>query len=431
MPCGGEVRNDKGDDMMTPSRARTPQTVRIAFQAIRNLTAPEEKEAGVQTYFANIPIREIDKVSTGHNLRDYIAEHNPRKRNQVHRAIRKTMDEESTRFINRNSGVTICCSGVEVDEKNHTVLLTNASLVNGAQTQGEIRGFLRDLEQAKAQAKEQGTDEVEEPDFHIRAEINVDPDDGSVIETAIARNSATSVKSISQAGARGILKDLESVFRSDLGLQITTSETDDDPDAVDTKLLLQVCRLLMPKELAPSASEAEVLKPYKNKEKCLQEFAEWHRDKDDNEDRVKAEKAKARYDFTIQIAPKAWKEYMSLNGDDAWNGHHLHETTKHGGRAVRRDDRKKVNWVAPGILFPMMKALSAFVQKNSKGKWTIAYPELFRQEELISRAVKQFRGHELDPYVMGRSVGAYEALATYTETIIQLLELEAARHSGR
>ena len=79
----------------------------------------------------------------------------------------------------------------------------------------------------------------------------------------------------------------------------------------------------------------------------------------------------------------------------------------------------------------MMKALSAFVRKNSKNKWTITYPELFRQDELISRAVKQFRGHDKDPYVMGRSVGAYEALATYTETIIQLLELEAARATDR
>jgi AIPR protein len=428
--------------MNTPLRARTPQTVRISVQAIRNLTAPEEKLSGIQTYFANVPIQEIDKISTGHNLRDYIAEHNPRKRNQVHRAIRKTMDEEGTRFINRNSGVTVCCSGVEIDEKSQTVLLTNASLINGAQTQGEIRGFLRDLELAKQQAKEQGGETVEDPDFHIRAEINVDPDDGSVIETAIARNSATSVKSISQAGARGILKDLEEVFRSELGLQITTSETDDDPEAVDTKLVLQVCRLLLPKELAPSTSEAEVLKAYKNKEKCLQEFAEWHRDKDYKEDRNKndeqnkesrerADKAKARYDFTIQIAPKAWKEFQSLNIDDSWNGHRLHETTKHGGRAVRRDEKKKVEWVAPGILFPMIKALSAFVQKNSKNKWTISYPELFRQEELISRAVKQFRGHELDPYVMGRSVGAYEALVTYTETIMQVLELEAARSSGR
>src|SRR5688572_21625179 len=185
--------------MTTPSRARTPQTVRISFQAIRNLTAPEEKASGVQTYFANVPIREIDKISTGHNLRDYIAEHNPRKRNQVHRAIRKTLDGESDRFINRNSGVTICCSKIEIDEKAQSALLHNASLINGAQTQGEIRGYFRDLD-------EPGDGGKDEPDFHVRVEINIDPDEGSIIETAIARNSATAVKSISQAGARGILR---------------------------------------------------------------------------------------------------------------------------------------------------------------------------------------------------------------------------------
>jgi|SRR5580704_7273882 hypothetical protein len=399
--------------MTTTIRSRTPNDVRISFQALRNLTAPEEKKSGVQTYFANIPVREIEKIPTGHNLRDYIAEHNPRKRNQVHRAIRKTIDDESDRFINRNSGITICCSDIEVDEKAHTVLLRDASLINGAQTQGEIREFLRDLD-------EPDEGEKDEPDFHVRAEINVDADEGSIIETAIARNSATAVKSISQAGARGILQDLEKSFAA-IGKAITTSETDDNPDAVDTKLLLQLCRLVMPKSLVPSQSEAEVLKPYKNKEKCLQEFAEWHRD------RQKKKEAAERYSFTVQIAPIIWKEFEQLNTDDAWNGHHLHETTKHGGRAVRRDSKKRVTWVAPGILFPAIKALSAFVRRDTRGHWSIKYPELFQNEELISRAVKQFRGHDLDPYVMGRSVGAYEGLATYTETIVQLLELEASR----
>lgn len=402
--------------MTTVSRSRTPQTVRISFQALRNLTAPEEKKSGVQTYFANVPVREIDKIPTGHNLRDYIAEHNPRKRNQVHRAIRKTIDGESDRFINRNSGVTVCCSKIEIDEKAQSALLHNASLINGAQTQGEVRGYLRDLDEIT-----EGDGDKDEPDFHVRVEINIDPDEGSIIETAIARNSATAVKSISQAGARGILQDLEKAFSTKLGKAITTSETDDNPDAVDTKHLLQLCRLVMPRELAPSQSEAEILKPYKNKEKCLQEFSEWHRD------REKDTESRARYNFTIQIAPVVWKEFERLNTHEAWNGHHLHETTKHGGRAVRRDARKRVTWVAPGILFPMIKALAAFAERDDDGHWTIKYPELFQEEELISRAVKQFRGHDLDPYVMGRSVGAYEGLATYTETIIQLLELEASK----
>jgi hypothetical protein len=400
--------------MTIASRSRTPQNVRLQFQAIRNLTAPEEKKSGVQTYFANIPIRELDKIPTGHNLRDYIAEHNARKRNQVHRAIRKTLDDESDRFINRNSGVTICCSGLEIDEKSQVVTLRDASLINGAQTQGEIRGFLRDLDEAEEGKKE-------EPDFHVRAEINVDPDDGSIVETAIARNTATAVKSISQAGARGILKELADNFLANAGRPITTSETDENVEAVDTKHLLQLCRLAMPKDLSPSQSEAEILKPYKNKEKCLQEFAEWHKDRQSDAG------AQARYNFTIEIAPLIWKEFERLNSHEAWNGHHLHETTKHGGRAVRRDARKRVNWVAPGILFPMIKALSAFARRDSKDHWSIKYPELYQDEELISRAVKQFRGHDLDPYAMGRSVGAYEGLATYTETIVQVLELVAAK----
>lgn len=394
---------------------RMPQTVRISFQAIRNLTSPEEKESGIATYFANVPVREIDKLSTGHNLRSYIAEHNPRKRNQVHRAIRRTIVEEPQRFINRNSGVTICCSDVEVDEKSKTVLLHNASLINGAQTQGELRGFLDEIN-----ANPDLFEEMAE--FHVRAEINVDPEEGSVIETAIARNTATSVKSISQAGARGILDDLASNFKKHTGLEITMSETDDDPEAVDTKLLLQLCRLVLPQQFAPSQSDAEILKPYKNKEKCLQEFSEWYRlMTDPSIDDEEREAAAQRYQFTVSIAPRVWAEYEHLSCASSWNGHRLHEDTQKR-RAIRRDENKKIVWVAPGILFPMIRALSAFVTRKADGDWIIDKPKIYREEELVSRAVKQFRSYNIDPYVMGRSVGAYEGLATYTETIVQLLE---------
>jgi len=406
---------------MSPAtkRERTPETVQISYQSIRNLTAPEEKASGVQTYFANIPVHEVVKLATGHNLRDYIAAHNSRKRNQVHRAIRRTMDEEPVRFINRNSGITICCSGVDIDEKSRRATLHEASLINGAQTQGEIQAYLEDREIVDALTSEEDRDDAL-PDFHVRAEINVDPDEASVIETAIARNTATSVKSISQAGARGILEELEENFSKVVGKKITTSETDDNPDWVDTKQLLQLCRLLMPPEIAPSKSEAEILKPYKNKEKCLQEFAEWHSNRSTDDE------AKSRYDFTIGIAPYAWMIFDALNKSSDWYGHRLHETTKSGGRAVRRDLNGSVVWVAPGILFPIMKALSAFVNEGKDGKWRLNFPSLYRQEELVSRAVKQFRSHGVDPYVMGRSVGAYEALMTYTETIVQLLEMSEA-----
>lgn len=389
-------------------RERAPETVRIAFHSIRNLTSPEEKDSGVQTYFANIPVSEIPRIATGHNLRDYIAKYNKKKRNQVHRAIRATLDSEPKRFINRNSGVTICCSAVDIDEKRRLITLSHASLINGAQTQGEIAQFLQ----------EAFGERDDEPDFHIRAEINVDPEEVSVVETAIARNTATSVKSISQAGARGILDELGAQFMKDTDLAITKKETDDDPEAVDTKLLLQLTRLLMPPSIAPSSADSEVLKPYKQKEKCLDDFAHWYKEKGNSSD------AAARYQFVLDMAAPAWGLYVSLNSAEEWNGQRVQADTKQGGRALRRDPQGRVEWVAPGILFPMIKAISAFVVQSDDGSWSILYPDVFDRAELISSAVKLFRSREinLDPYVMGRSIGAYDGLAHYTKAIVQILK---------
>ncbi len=67
----------------------------------------------------------------------------------------------------------------------------------------------------------------EEPPFYVRAEIIVDPDSEEIVETAIARNTATPVKSISQAGARGHLEDLErSIAKVHPEIKIRKSETE-------------------------------------------------------------------------------------------------------------------------------------------------------------------------------------------------------------
>ena len=79
-------------------------TISLHYQAIRNLTSPEEKENGIQTYFANIPIVELRKMNTRENLRDYIPgadPYKPAKRNSVHKAIESTIRREADRFINR------------------------------------------------------------------------------------------------------------------------------------------------------------------------------------------------------------------------------------------------------------------------------------------------------------------------------------------
>ena len=388
---------------------RSPQTSNSAhslkYDVIRNLTSLPEKANGVQTWFANVSARDITDIGTRDNLRSYIAEHSQSKRNAVHKQIENTILEMPDRFINRNSGVTITCTSCEVDDNRKTAKLVEASIINGAQTQGEIRRYFA------------GLDEDDSTDFLVRAEIIMDPSHESIVEIAIARNTATSVKSVSQAGARGYLDGLKRSIETGLpGETIQMSET--DTEGLNTQSVLQYARLLMPGHIMGDKSPPKNF-AYKQGGKCLSDFSVWAHNRG-------ADSTVAKFhDFIVEIAPVAFREYRKWEAHDGWNGHRLHERGRSGdkpvgGRPVRRDKYGKVIWVAPGILFPVMSALSAFVTQKS-GQWALEKPELFKEEELIRRAVQQFRALDREVTVMGRSEAAYDALSIYTETIASVL----------
>lgn len=378
----------------------------LRYDVIRNLTSPAEKANGVQTWFANLSAREIIPIGTRDNLRSYIAEHSASKRNAVHKQIENTIVELPDRFINRNSGITITCTECTVDDARKVAKLVNASIINGAQTQGELKRFFTML------------DEDDDLDFQIRAEIIMDPSHESIVEIAIARNTATSVRSVSQASARGYLTELkQSIERALPGETLQMSET--DTGGLNTQSVLQYARLLMPDHLLGDKAPARNF-AYKQGGKCLTDFSNWARDRS-----VDA-CAKALHDFVVDVAPIAVREYRRWEKHEGWNGHRLHERGRFndkpiGGRPVRRDTKTgKVNWVAPGIMFPLMSALSAFIVHDGKG-WSLAQPDLFKEDELIRRAVQQFRALNREVTVMGRSEAAYDALSIYTETIASVL----------
>lgn len=398
--------------MTTTSNDVRGLETRISYQLIRNVTSPEEKESGVQTYFANIPALELTKLGTEDNLRTYIPEHSAKRRNSVHKAIERTIVEEPSRFINRNSGITIACSKASISDNVNTITMIGASIINGAQTQGEI---LRYLEEVAVD------EDAAAPTFNVRAEIIVDPEHSSIVETAIARNTATRVQDISQAGARGHLDDLSGVMRQELGLKIRMSET--DTDVVETMQVLQYARLLMPATVSGNSTPTEMLRPYKNRAQCLEDFSNWWQAKDKGSTPQERASAKERYDFMIQMAPKAWREYQYWESHEGWNNKYIWEQTQKGGRVVRRDKRNRIVWVSPGIVFPVMKAMSAFIVKGEDGTWGFNKPSLFKPDDMIRRAVAQFRAHDSNPMDMGRSESAYEALLTYPETIVEVMKI--------
>lgn len=393
-----------------------PSRVQLSYQLLRNTTSPDEKSAGAQSFVVNLPAFEILKLDTKANLRSYLAEYDSRKRNRVHDAIRKTIEFEPERFIIRNSGFVISAAEVKVDDDAKVVTLIDSSLINGAQSQGEIRRYRDEITD-----DENGMAPEESP-FYVRASIIVDTDASEVVETAIARNIATPVKSITEAGAREQLDELErSIQRVIAGAKIRKSES--DVDVIDTRKVLQLARLLMPTQISGNSAAAEKLRAYKNPEQCLTDFCHWYETKGVNK------RTREKYEFTVQIAPYALREYERWESHPEWNRHHIWEETKKGGRAVRRDKKsKKITWVSPAILFPLMGALSEFAAMDGNGKWRLIKPTRFKEDEMIRRAVNQFRAHNSDPILMGRSEAAYDALRIYPQTLMEVLrDIEAER----
>ena len=388
--------------------SHTPSSVTLSYQLLRNTTSPDETATGVKSFVANLAAAEILKLGTKENLRSYIAEYNSKKRNRVHDAIRMTIQSEPERFITRNSGFVIGASAIDVDDNKKIVRLKEPSILNGAQSQGEIRLWFEET------YGDEMPDDSEDPPFYVRAEIIVDPDPVEVVETAIARNTATPVKSISQAGARGHLEDLEASIKKRLPkLHIRKSETDEN--VYDTRKILQLSRLLMPVSVSKNDTSSEQLRAYKNPEQCLTDFSRWYEDRDYDED------TGSKYAFSVQIAPYAIEEFDYWETHEGWNGHHIWEETKKGGRACRRDSTGKIVWVSPGLVFPILGAMSEFVVEVKSGKWAIDKPKLFKPAEMIARAVAQFRAVNGDPMQMGRSAGTYDALRIYPRTIVEVM----------
>ncbi len=91
----------------TVNGSHTPSSVQLSYQLLRNTTSPDEVATGVKSFVANLSAFEILKLDTKENLRAYLAEYNPKKRNRVHDAIRSTIETIPQRFITRNSGFVV------------------------------------------------------------------------------------------------------------------------------------------------------------------------------------------------------------------------------------------------------------------------------------------------------------------------------------
>lgn len=327
----------------------------LPYHCIRSIKNPHTEDLGLKIYTGYLNIKDLVKLPTNDNVRGYIVDAGKlRKRTKVHRAIEECLVETPDVFSVLNSGTTIVARSVEVNDGKKEMYLELASIINGANTQGVVRDVL------------EGYDDVEEN--WIKFELVVTDDEEIIASITISRNLQIAVQDLSIFGKKSMFKELEKVS----GLKLQHSETDQDPDLVDTAKLVQVLVAMTPPALWFGGRILHAGRPmktyaYNMKNRCLKEFAATWTSAKDPEDKDHKQQ-KELYDFYLQQAADAWKTFCKWKKHDGFNGLNIRKGVVRNGR--------KIEEVSDGFVFPILAALSLlYVKKN--GKWRIYIPKEF------------------------------------------------------
>jgi len=255
---------------MTSAKAAAQSAAfKLPYITCRNISAPEDDEANRKIYSGHAKASSVLDLEDNENVREYLVDAQGKQKQTptlVHQAIRKTLNDNPDQFSVLNGGMVIVARGAEVDDKNKVLILKNPSIINGSQTQGELRRYFA------------RRPEDEELDPSIKYEIIVTHDVDLIAEISIARNFQNDVRAISIAGRRGQLDDLEvALQRSFPKAQLRKSESDviTNGDYTDTEKLIQVIFALMPASLLGSLDsngDGSKVFAYSQKTRCLKSF---------------------------------------------------------------------------------------------------------------------------------------------------------------
>lgn len=369
------------------------------YHNCRNISSPEDTAVGRKVYSGTAPARSVLELEDNENVREYLVEAKGKQKKSptlVHQAIRKTLKENTELFSVLNSGIVIVARDAEVDDKGRVLTLLKPSIINGSQTQGELRRFYA----------ETFNEDYQEPS--IRYEIIVTDDDDLIAEISIARNFQNDVRALSIAGRRGHLDALEARMAEhfpEVRLQKSESDQNDKQGTLDTEKLIQVTFAAMPVEMMQafkrqSDPENKVFS-YSQKTRCLKLFQELV------EDQAHADV----YKCFLDIAPIAWQLYLD------WKQHQGFIGT--GIRSIAREDRR-VKEVPDGLIFPIIAAHSVFIRYNGL-HWKLTKPEVLTDAELIratAQAYQEMANH--NPQTMGKSKACYSYLLQVTSIFARL-----------
>ncbi len=386
--------------MNTPT-AKSARAVVFPYHSFRNISCPEDLQNERKVFTGHAPVTSVLDLPTDANVRDYLleAEGKQRKREtQVNKEIRQTLESHPEIFSILNGGLVIVARSHEVDEQKKLLHLTQPSIINGSQTQGVLKDFFAALK-AKGEPA---------PPVHVKYELIVTDDEDLIGKVSIARNFQNDVASISIAGRRGQLDELEQSLRNAVrGSKLQKKETQLSDDYVGTERLLQVITALIPAALWPKTEESDnpnKVYTYSMKAKCLREFQDIYCKAHDPKSQ-EYQNARNLYRFYLDIAPQALELY------EKWKAHQGFAGTKI--RSIIRNKGEIVD-VPDGIIFPILASLSNFAKMTEKG-WRIIPPESFRDEEIIRAAKSVYQEMaSSNPWLMGKNKACYFSLGQIT-----------------
>ena len=390
--------------MATSTLSADTAAFKFPYLNCRNISDPEDEVAGRKVYSGKAPVSSVLGLEDDENVREYLVDARGKLKRVptlVHQAIRKTLEDLPDQFSILNGGMVIVARSAEIDDKNRVIFLRRPSIINGSQTQGELERYFNRFAAG--------------PDFFepsIKFELIVTDDDNLIAEISIARNFQNDVRAISIAGRRGQLDELEKAVQTAIpGAKLRKSETDlvVDDEFLDTEKLIQVGFALMPVELLTALDRdgdpSSKGFTYSQKTRCLKLF---QRLVEENESRDEAAKA---YRYFLDIAGPAWLLYQKWKSHQGFHGTRI--------RSIQRDGTDIVD-VPDGIVFPILGALSAFVAVY-KEKWTLRFPSLFDEKELIEAAAQvymEIANH--NPQTMGKNRACYSTLFRLTSIYARL-----------
>ena len=368
------------------------------YHTCRNISSPEDDAEGRKVYAGSTPTSSVLELEDDENVREYLVDAKGKQKRSptlVHQAIRKTLRDTPDQFSILNSGMVIVARSATVDDKNKVIYLDQPSIINGSQTQGELRRYF--------ECNNDNLDIVPS----IKFEIIVTNDDELIAEISIARNFQNDVRAISIAGRRGQLDELESAMQAvfkDVKLRKSETDLTADGEFLDTEKLIQVIFALMPEavlaQLDAQADASNKVFTYSQKTRCLKLFQ-----------KIVDNDIPTIYECCLDLAPIAWGLYQNWKAHQGFRGTRIRSITRENGEIVEVPD---------GVIFPIIAAHAAFVQMD-RGTWVLRKPKMFDDTELIEAAKQAYMEiADHNPQTMGKSKACYSTLLRITSIYAKL-----------